>query len=198
MSVNRFSLKIELTERKLETFDRISSKSADRCVENNGGRRSEPALVLPKWRYLILCNWSYNFSQNYVFWCIALIYSSVKYVTFKCKLRIEDNIYKYSVCWNRNLPSYSSHSWIIWLLGQNIFLIFVVPCIMLNSEINPTRCNNCVYSSQWLYFFSRCNNCVYSSQWLYSTCFGWQFHPSSGVHMLYMASGRQVYCKLTK
>ena len=30
-------------------------------------------------------------------------------------------------------------------------LIFVVPCIMLNSEINPTRCNNCVYSSQWLY-----------------------------------------------
>ena len=46
-----------------------------------------------------------------------------------------------------------------------------------NSEINPTRCNNCVYSSQWLY----------------STCFRWQFHPSSGVHMLYMASGRQVY-----
>ena len=44
-------------------------------------------------------------------------------------------------------------------------LIFVVPCIMLNSEINPTRCNNCVHSSQWLY----------------STCFGWQFHPSSGV-----------------
>ena len=30
-------------------------------------------------------------------------------------------------------------------------LIFVVPCIMLNSEIIPTRCNNCVYSSQWLY-----------------------------------------------
>jgi len=27
----------------------------------------------------------------------------------------------------------------------------VVLCIMLNSEINPTRCNNCVYSSQWLY-----------------------------------------------
>ena len=36
------------------------------------------------------------------------------------------------------------------------WLIFVVPCIMLNSEIIPTRCNNCVYSSQWLY----------------STCFG--------------------------
>ena len=30
-------------------------------------------------------------------------------------------------------------------------LIFVVPCIMLSSEIIPTRCNNCVYSSQWLY-----------------------------------------------
>ena len=37
-----------------------------------------------------------------------------------------------------------------------VYLMFVVPCIMLNSEINPTRCNNCVYSSQWLY----------------STCFG--------------------------
>ena len=24
-------------------------------------------------------------------------------------------------------------------------LIFVVPCIMLNSEIIPTRCNNCVF-----------------------------------------------------
>ena len=44
-------------------------------------------------------------------------------------------------------------------------LIFVVPCIMLNSEMIPTRCNNCVYSSQWLY----------------SKCFGWQFYPSSGV-----------------
>jgi len=27
---------------------------------------------------------------------------------------------------------------------------------MLNSEINPTRCNNCVYSSQWLYTFTHC------------------------------------------
>jgi hypothetical protein len=36
---------------------------------------------------------------------------------------------------------------------------------MYNSEIIPTRCNNCVYSSQWLY----------------STCFGRQSHPSSGV-----------------
>ena len=36
-------------------------------------------------------------------------------------------------------------------------LIFVVPCIMLYSgEISPTRCNNCVFYSQWLY----------------STCFG--------------------------
>ena len=49
--------------------------------------------------------------------------------------------------------------------------------LISHSEINPTRCNNCVYSSQWLY----------------STYFGWHFHPSSGVRMLYMASGRQVY-----
>jgi len=41
--------------------------------------------------------------------------------------------------------------------GQpTVDLIFVVPCVMLYSEIIPTRCNNCVYFSQWLY----------------STCFG--------------------------
>jgi len=52
------------------------------------------------------------------------------------------------------------------LLISEFNLIFVVPCIMLYySEISPTRCNNCVFYSQWLY----------------STCFGWQSHPSSGV-----------------
>ena len=35
--------------------------------------------------------------------------------------------------------------------GNLIDFIFVVPCIMLNSEIIPTRCNNCVYSSQCYY-----------------------------------------------
>ena len=25
------------------------------------------------------------------------------------------------------------------------------------------------------------------------TCFGWQFHPSSGVHVLYMATGKQTH-----
>ena len=28
---------------------------------------------------------------------------------------------------------------------------------------------------------TRCNDYVFYSQWLYSTCFGWQSHPSSGV-----------------
>ena len=43
----------------------------------------------------------------------------------------------------------------IWII--NVEIIFVVPSIMLySSEIIPTRCNNCIYSSQWLY----------------STCFG--------------------------
>ena len=37
----------------------------------------------------------------------------------------------------------------------------------------------------------------YSPQWLYSTCFGRQSHPSSGVHMLYMATGKPAHCKLT-
>jgi len=27
------------------------------CIENNGGRRSELALVLAKWRHLLLWNW---------------------------------------------------------------------------------------------------------------------------------------------
>ena len=50
-------------------------------------------------------------------------------------------------------------SFVITAVQQTDFLLVVY------SEIIPTRCNNCVYSSQWLY----------------STCFGWQFHPSSGV-----------------
>jgi hypothetical protein len=41
-------LKIELTEPKPEWLERISCKSADRCIENNGRRRSELALVLAK------------------------------------------------------------------------------------------------------------------------------------------------------
>ena len=61
--------------------------------------------------------------------------------------------------------------------------IFVVPSIMLySSEISPTRCNNCVF---------------YSPQWLYSTCFGRQSHPSSGVHKLYMATGKPVHLGLS-
>ena len=53
---------------------------------------------------------------------------------------------------------------ILWKHINN--LIFVVPCIMLNSEINPTRCNNCVYSSQWLY----------------STCFGWHIQHIQHIY----------------
>ena len=64
---------------------------------------------------------------------------------------------------------YINHElWIVPLHHQHmyLFLIFVVPCIMLYSgEISPTRCNNCVFYSQWFF----------------STCFGWQSHPSSGV-----------------
>jgi hypothetical protein len=43
--------------------------------------------------------------------------------------------------------------------------------ISSNSEINPTRCNNCVYSSQWLY----------------STCFGW--HLVGFISLLSMMHG---------
>ena len=37
----------------------------------------------------------------------------------------------------------------------------------------------------------------YFPQWLYSTCFGWQSHLSTGVHMLYMATGKPAHCNLT-
>ena len=37
-------------------------------------------------------------------------------------------------------------------------ILYLFDRTSLYSEINPTRCNNCVYSSKWLY----------------STCFGWQ------------------------
>jgi len=45
---------------------------------------------------------------------------------------------------------------------------------LFNSEVNPTRCNNCVYSSQWLY----------------STCFGWQFDNSP---LLHLAKDTKIY-----
>ena len=63
-------------------------------------------------------------------------------------------------------------------------LIFVVPCIMLNSEINPTRCNNCVYSSQWhnttiiLTKLQHKYTCLPEA--IYSICTpddGWNCHP---------------------
>ena len=45
----------------------------------------------------------------------------------------------------------------------------------------------------------RCNNCgLFFANAFYSTCFGWQSHPSSGVHVLYMATGKQAHCKLTR
>jgi hypothetical protein len=48
MSVSAAAFKIVLTEPKLEWFDRFFCKSADRRIENNGGRRNEVALVLAK------------------------------------------------------------------------------------------------------------------------------------------------------
>jgi hypothetical protein len=46
MSVSTIVFKIMLTEPKLECFDRISCKSADRWIENSGGRNSVLAVVL--------------------------------------------------------------------------------------------------------------------------------------------------------
>ena len=85
------------------------------------------------------------------------------------------------------LPSYTSILNIA--VGNTIYnygkmnLIFVVPSIMLySSEISPTRCNNCV-------FILRNGFTLH--------VFGRQSHPSSGVHMLYMATGKPAHlgCK---
>ena len=48
VSLSTVAFKTVFTEPKLERFERISCKSADRCIENNGGRRSELAVVLAK------------------------------------------------------------------------------------------------------------------------------------------------------
>ena len=49
-------------------------------------------------------------------------------------------------------------------------------------DISPTRCNNCVFILR---------------NGFYSTCFGRQSHPSLGIHMLYMATGKLAHlgCK---
>ena len=84
--------------------------------------------------------------------------------------------------WGKQLPQTifkASHSLRRWCSrrceNQNSHVVY-------SSEISPTRCNNCVF---------------YSPQWLYSTCFGWQSHPSSGVHMLYTTTGKPAHlgCK---
>ena len=49
--------------------------------------------------------------------------------------------------------------------GDSLLFVLFWFVIRYSGEISPTRCNNCVFYSQWLYF----------------TCFGWQSHPSSGV-----------------
>ena len=60
-------------------------------------------------------------------------------------------------------------------------LKFTLKQLQHSSEISPTNATIAFYSSQWLY----------------STRFGRQSHPSSGVHMLYMATGKLAHlgCK---
>jgi hypothetical protein len=74
-----------------------------------------------------------------------------------------NNFYNFNYFNNLRILHFVCLSWKIKFM---IYLIFLVPCIMLYiGELSPTRCNNCVFYSQWLY----------------STCFGWHCHPSSGV-----------------
>ena len=62
-----------------------------------------------------------------------------------------------------------------------------------------------LHSFIWKYNLSSENNSNETQQlrfilrkYFYFTCFGWQSHPSSGVHVLYMATGKQAHCKLTR
>jgi len=76
----------------------------------------------------------------------------------------------------------------IW--SDDLTKIIFLPSFQLATRLNSQNRNETEFMNElWhfnLYmnseiFTTRCNNCVYSSQWLYSTYFGWQFHPSSGV-----------------
>jgi len=74
---------------------------------------------------------------------------------------------------------------------------------------NTHKLFNISESFQWQMFHSKSHTMIwwnksnkmqqlrFYSQWLYSTCFGQQSHPSSGVHMLYMATGMLAHlgCK---
>jgi hypothetical protein len=72
MSVSWVALKMELTEPKPEWFDRIYCKTADGCIENNGGRRSELALVLAKVKTFI----TMKLELKFVMALCILVYSS--------------------------------------------------------------------------------------------------------------------------
>jgi hypothetical protein len=71
MSVSRVTFKIVLTETKLDRFDRISCKFADRCIENNGGRGSELALVLAK----VKAHFTMKLKLKFVITLCILVYS---------------------------------------------------------------------------------------------------------------------------
>ena len=59
------------------------------------------------------------------------------------------NIYTYSAC-IRGPTNTEMKTETVYRVNIYLYLIFVVPCIMLYSgEISPTRCNNCVFYSQW-------------------------------------------------
>ena len=71
---------------------------------------------------------------------------------------------------------------VLTFVKNHIFLIFVVPSIVLySSEISPTRCNNCVFILR--------NG--------FTLRVSGDTHTSSGVHMLYMATGKPAHlgCK---
>ena len=94
---------------------------------------------------------------------VILHLKSMQNVFITRTLRDKDAVNNTKTIITEFLPISCYSSW-----DTNILLILSVleyPRLFDGGEISPTRCNNCVFYSQWLY----------------STCFGWQSHPSSGV-----------------
>ena len=60
---------------------------------------------------------------------------------------------------------------------------------MFRATFSPIIRSTYAVYDQWWNKSNKMQQLRFHSHWLYSTCFGWHSHPSSGVHMLYMANG---------
>ena len=96
--------------------------------------------------------------------------------TFRCKrARMERNIcFEVIICDPRVAQCFLRHLHI--RHRHTLFVMFTNRKICSENNSNEMQ--------QLRFILRKC---------FYSTCFGWQSHPSSGVHVLYMATGKQAH-----